>query len=213
MKFSIKDFFILGAVTVPMFHSTCPKAKETKHTAKYLILKQVMGIFFRIQENFTNSWAVVHVSLSLLCIKKKNEDINLILLCSNYHSFISQNGHAHSNNSSANFRWIVWVFDHFVGLALKGFNIAVCGKVQFGSDEWFARNTTDVMPFRKMSTPGIRWNYGILRNEYNYYYYYNLHYVFCLFVPIFYNKEKWFILKTFASAFLIAEIYLKNRSQ
>ena len=120
MKFSIKDFFILGAVTVPMFHSTCPKAKETKHTAKYLILKQVTGIFFRIQENFTNSWAVVHVSLFLLCIKKKNEDINLILLCSNYHSFISQNGHAHSNNSSANFRWIVWVFDHFVGLAIKG---------------------------------------------------------------------------------------------
>ena len=52
--------------------------------------------------------------------------INLTLLAP-----ISQNGQTHSNNSSAIWRRIVWVFDHFVGLALKGlrYNAMCCSKV------------------------------------------------------------------------------------
>ena len=40
-----------------------------------------------------------------------------------------------------------------------------CGKRQFPyCFGWFAQNSTKTMPFRKMSTPGNWWNYGILRS-------------------------------------------------
>ena len=41
-----------------------------------------------------------------------------------------QNGQTHSNNSSAICQQIVSVFDHFVGLALKGLSFEVDGMVQ-----------------------------------------------------------------------------------
>ena len=46
---------------------------------------------------------------------------------------IPQNGQTHSNNSSANCRQIVWVFDYFVKLALKGLKVSRENNVKIGS--------------------------------------------------------------------------------
>ena len=52
---------------------------------------------------------------------------------------VLQNGQTHSNNSSPNCQRIVCVFDHFVGLALKGLtSVEDCG-----FNEIFLNNFTE----------------------------------------------------------------------
>ena len=100
-----------------------------------------------LQQKYSNKTVVVVCTVPTLNILTSKLKLKLKLNLTSSNEFkhhidfhrLLQNGQTHSNNSSANCWRIVWVFDHFIRLVLKGSSEVYLGSCQTSTMELFAK--------------------------------------------------------------------------